>query len=103
MGSLTDLINMIPGVGQNKHLKDLQVDEKELGRVVAIINSMTPMERHKHGIINGSRRKRIAGGSGTTVQHVNQLLKNYDHVMKMMKKINKGGLKKFGRGFSPFK
>jgi signal recognition particle subunit SRP54 len=103
MGSLTDLINMIPGVGQNKHLKDLQVDEKELGRVVAIINSMTPLERHKHGIINGSRRKRIAGGSGTTVQDVNQLLKNYDHVMKMMKKINKGGLKKFGRGFSPFK
>ena len=103
MGSLTDLINMIPGVGQNKQLKDLQVDEKELGRVVAIINSMTPLERHKHGIINGSRRKRIAGGSGTTVQDVNQLLKNYDHVMKMMKKINKGGLKKFGRGFSPFK
>jgi signal recognition particle subunit SRP54 len=94
---------MIPGVSQNKHLKDLQVDEKELGRVVAIINSMTPQERHKHGIINGSRRKRIACGSGTTVQDVNQLLKNYDHVMKMMKKINKGGLKKFSRGFSPFK
>jgi len=103
MGSLTDLINMIPGVGQNKHLKDLQVDEKELGRVVAIINSMTSQERHKHSILNGSRRKRIASGSGTTVQDVNQLLKNYDNVMKMMKKINKGGLKKFGRGFSPFK
>ena len=103
MGSLTDLINMIPGVSQNKHLKDLEVDEKELGRVVAIINSMTPQERYKHGIINGSRRKRIACGSGTTVQDVNQLLKNYDHVMKMMKKINKGGLKKFSRGFSPFK
>jgi signal recognition particle subunit SRP54 len=103
MGSLTDLINMIPGVGNNKHLKDLQVDEKELGRVVAIINSMTSQERHKHSILNGSRRKRIASGSGTTVQDVNQLLKNYDNVMKMMKKINKGGLKKFGRGFSPFK
>jgi len=103
MGSLTDLINMIPGVSQNKHLKDLQVDEKELGRVVAIINSMTPLERQKYGIINGSRRKRIATGSGTTVQDVNQLLKNYDHVMKMMKKINKGGLKKFGRGLLPFK
>ena len=94
---------MIPGVGNNKHLKDLQVDEKELGRVVAIINSMTSQERHKHSILNGSRRKRIASGSGTTVQDVNQLLKNYDNVMKMMKKINKGGLKKFGRGFSPFK
>ncbi len=102
MGSLTDIISMIPGFGQNKHMKDLKVDEKELGRIVAIINSMTPMERHKHTIINGSRRKRIASGSGTAVQDVNQLLKNYDHVMKMMKKINKGGLKKFGRGSSFF-
>ena len=103
MGSLTDLLHMIPGVGQNKQLKDLQVDEKELGRVVAIINSMTTAERHKHSIINGSRRKRIANGSGTSVQEVNQLLKNYDHVMKMMKKINKSGFKKFSRGFSFFK
>jgi signal recognition particle subunit SRP54 len=102
MGSFTDLLNMLPGVSQNKHLKDLQVDDKELNRVVAIINSMTPIERQKHGILNGSRRKRIANGSGTTVQDVNQLLKNYDHVMKMIKKINKGGLKKFGRSFSPF-
>lgn len=103
MGSFTDILNMLPGFSQNKHLKDLQVDDKELNRVVAIINSMTPQERHKHGIINGSRRKRIANGSGTTVQDVNQLLKNYDHVMKMIKKLNKGGLKKFGRAFSPFK
>lgn len=102
MGSLTDILSMIPGFGQNKHMKDLQVDEKEIGRVVAIINSMTPSERHKHSILNGSRRKRIAKGSGTAVQDVNQLLKNYDHVMKMMKKINKGGLKKFGRGSSLF-
>ncbi len=103
MGSLTDLIQMIPGVSQNKQLKDLQVDDKELGRVVAIINSMTPQERRKHAIINGGRRKRIAAGSGVSVQDVNQLLKNYDHVLKIMKKFNKGGAKKFARSLSPFR
>ena len=103
MGSLTDLIQMIPGVSQNKQFKDLQVDDKELGRVVAIINSMTPQERRKHALINGNRRKRIATGSGTSVQDVNQLLKNYDHVLKIMKKFNKGGAKKFARDFSSFR
>ena len=102
MGSLTDLINMIPGMGKMKQLKDVQVDDRELVKIEAIINSMTPYERHQYTIINGSRRKRIAKGSGTDVQDVNKLLKNYAHVMKMMKKINKGGLRGLGRGMLPF-
>jgi signal recognition particle subunit SRP54 len=103
MGSLNDLIKMIPGVSKNKQLKNMQVDDHELVRVEAIINSMTRGERRKHTIINGSRRKRIAKGSGNSVQEVNKLLKNYTQVLKMMKKINKGGfMRGMGRGMSPF-
>jgi signal recognition particle subunit SRP54 len=102
MGSIGDLIKMIPGIGNSKQLKNMDVDEKELVRVEAIINSMTPQERQQHTIIKGSRRKRIALGSGTTVQDVNRLLKNYSQVMKMLKKINKGGMRGFGRGMLPF-
>jgi signal recognition particle subunit SRP54 len=102
MGSLTDLIQMIPGMGQMKQLKNLQVDEKEFVRIEAIINSMTPAERRQHAIINGSRRKRIAQGSGTSVQDINKLLKNYTQVLKMMKKFNKGGMRGIGRGMLPF-
>jgi len=68
-----------------KDIQKVKVDEKELVRVEAIINSMTPKERRNHQIINGSRRKRIARGSGTTVQEVNQLLKQYAQTRKMMK------------------
>jgi signal recognition particle subunit SRP54 len=102
MGSLTDILGMIPGMGKAKQMKNLQVDEKELVHIEAIINSMTPQERRQHSIINGSRRKRIAAGSGTRVQDVNRLLKNYTQVMKMMKKINKGGMRGMGRGMLPF-
>ncbi len=103
MGSLNDLIKMIPGVSKNKQLKNMQVDDHELVRVEAIINSMTRVERRNHTIINGSRRKRIAKGSGNSVQEVNKLLKNYTQVLKMMKKINKGGfMRGMGRGMSPF-
>jgi signal recognition particle subunit SRP54 len=102
MGSLTDILGMIPGMGKVKQMKNLQVDEKELVHIEAIINSMTPQERRQHSIINGSRRKRIAAGSGTRVQDVNRLLKNYTQVMKMMKKINKGGMRGLGRGMLPF-
>jgi len=102
MGSLTDLIKMIPGMGQVKQLKNLQVDEKEFVRIEAIINSMTPAERRQHTIINGNRRKRISQGSGTSVQDINKLLKNYTQVLKMMKKINKGGMRGLGRGMLPF-
>ena len=102
MGSLDELLNMIPGMGKMKQMKNMQVDEKELVRTEAIINSMTPQERRKHTIINGSRRKRIARGSGTSVQDVNRLLKNYTQVMKMVKKMNKGGMRGLGRGMLPF-
>lgn len=101
MGSLTDLLKMIPGMGANKQMKNLQVDEKELVRIEAIINSMTREERRNHAILNGSRRKRIAKGSGTSVQDINRLLKNYTQVMKMMKKLNKGGMRGLGRGMMP--
>ncbi len=102
MGSLTDLLNMIPGFSKNKAMKNLEVDERELIKIEAIINSMTPHERRQHTIINGSRRRRIAGGSGTTVQDINRLLKNYTQVMKMIKKINKGSLRGLGKGVLPF-
>jgi signal recognition particle subunit SRP54 len=102
MGSLSDLMDMIPGMGKMKQLKNVQVDDKDLGKIEAIINSMTLQERHQYTIINGSRRKRIAKGSGTRVQDVNKLLKNYAQAMKMMKKISKGGLRGLGRGMLPF-
>ena len=78
---------MMPKVGMLKELKDVKVDEKEINRVVAIIDSMTPHERDNHMIINGSRRRRIAKGSGTSVQEVNQLLKQYAQARKMMKTL----------------
>ena len=102
MGSFSDLIKMIPGMGNNKQLKNLNVDDNEFVKIEAIINSMTLKERSKHSIINGSRRKRIAKGSGTKVQDVNKLLKNYTQVMKMMKKLKKGGMRGLGRGMLPF-
>jgi signal recognition particle subunit SRP54 len=102
MGSLSDLLGMIPGMSKMKQMKHFDVDDRELVRIEAIINSMTPKERRNHQIINGSRRKRIAKGSGTRVQDVNGLLKNYTQVMKMMKKLSKGGMRGMGRGMMPF-
>jgi signal recognition particle subunit SRP54 len=99
MGSLSDILKMIPGMGKIKHLKDLEIDDREFVRIEAIINSMTSQERRQHGIINGSRRKRIALGSGTRIQDVNALLKNYTQMLKMLKKFNQGG---FRRGMLPF-
>ncbi|PID78114.1 MAG: signal recognition particle protein [Deltaproteobacteria bacterium] len=102
MGSIKDLIGMLPGMN-SKALKKLDIDDKELVKVEAIINSMTKKERSNHSLINGSRRRRIAGGSGTRVQDVNQLLKNYSQAMKVMKKFNKKGMmKSLGRGILPF-
>ncbi|MEE4313735.1 MAG: signal recognition particle protein, partial [Desulfofustis sp.] len=71
-------------------------------RIEAIINSMTAAERRNHSIINGSRRRRIASGSGTRVQDVNRLLKNYTQVIKMMKKFNQGNMRGIPRGMLPF-
>ncbi len=98
MGSLESLLNMLPGAGKLKQLKNLQPDEKELKQAEAIINSMTPQERREVGIINASRRKRIAAGSGATVADVNRLLKNFLEARKMMKNMTKmGGRRKLGR------
>ena len=100
MGSLKDLMGMIPGINK-KQLKGINISDKELGKIEAIINSMTPQERRTHTIIKGSRKKRIAKGSGTKVQDVNKLLKSYSQSMKMIKKINKGGMKSM-RNMLPF-
>lgn len=91
MGSIKDMIGMLPGVNK-KALKGLDIGDKEFGKIEAIINSMTPEERRTHAIIKGSRKKRIANGSGVTVQDVNKLLKSYTQSMKMIKKFNKGGM-----------
>jgi signal recognition particle subunit SRP54 len=90
LGPLESLLGMMPKVGILKELKDVKVDEKEISRVVAIIDSMTPRERDNHMIVNGSRRRRIAKGSGTSVQEVNQLLKQYAQAKKMMKSFSGG-------------
>jgi signal recognition particle subunit SRP54 len=89
-------------MGKMKQMKNLDVDESEFVRIEAIINSMTLRERQQHSIINGSRRRRIAKGSGTRVQDVNRLLKNYTQVLKMLKKLNKGGMNGMQRGMLPF-
>ncbi|MBI5603632.1 MAG: signal recognition particle protein [Deltaproteobacteria bacterium] len=102
MGSLEQMVQMIPGLNRMKGLKDAKPDEKELVRTEAIINSMTPDERKSYQIINGSRRRRIAKGSGTTVQEVNKMLKNFEQIQKMLKQFNKGGRKAFQRGYLPF-
>jgi signal recognition particle subunit SRP54 len=100
MGSMEQLLGLIPGLGGKlKGLKGMQPDERELKRVEAIISSMTPMERHDHTIINGSRRRRIALGSGTTVQDVNRLLKNFAATQKMIRQVARGGKK--GKGQFP--
>ncbi|HKC70382.1 MAG TPA: signal recognition particle protein [Terriglobales bacterium] len=91
MGSLQSLIGMLPKIGPFSNLKNVadKVDEKEISRVEAIINSMTPHERDHHEVINGSRRKRIARGSGTSVHEVNQLLRQYAQMRKMFKDMGK--------------
>ena len=98
LGPLESILSMMPQVGLLKDLKNVKVDEKEITRVVAIIDSMTPKERGNHMLINGSRRRRIARGSGTTVQEVNQLLKQYSQMRKMMKSFSGGFLgRKLGK------
>ena len=97
MGNLDQLIGMIPGAGS---LKDVQVDEKQMKRIEAIILSMTKKERTYPDIINGSRRRRIAKGSGTTVEDVNKLLKQFDQMKKMMKQLTGG--KRKGKMRFPF-
>ncbi len=92
MGSMKDLVGMIPGAG--KALKDVDIDDNAFKGIEAIIHSMTPQERSQPTVINANRKKRIAGGSGTSVQQVNQLLKQFDQMSKMMKMMQGGGGKK---------
>ncbi len=91
LGSLEQILGFLPGMGQLKKLKQLKPDEKELVKVEAVIDSMTGEERRNYKIINGSRRRRIARGSGTTVQDVNRLLKNFAQTKKMMERFTKKG------------
>lgn len=109
LGSLEQILGMLPGMGMMKELKKMKVDERELVRMEAIINSMTLGERKNADLINASRRRRIASGSGTTVQDVNRLLKSYEESRRMMRQMMGAGgtKKKKGKGrrkraFFPF-
>jgi len=103
MGSLQDIIGMIPGLNKIKAIQQASPDDRELVKITAIIDSMTRKERINYLLIDGSRRKRIARGSGTSVQDVNRLLKNYGEMRKMMKKLStKGGMRALRRGNFPF-
>ena len=97
MGSFSSLLKMIPGMNQ---LKDVKVDDKEFERIEAMICSMTKQEKRNIKILNGSRRQRIAKGSGTSVQEVNKFIKSFEMTQKMMKQLksNKGGMKKLMKG-----
>jgi signal recognition particle subunit SRP54 len=103
MGNIESLLGMMPGVNAGA-LKDAKIDEKQMARTEAIIKSMTKKEREKPDIIGASRKQRIARGSGTTVEDVNKLLKQFEQVRKMMKQFANGGLKKglFGKGKMKF-
>ena len=103
LGPLESLLGMMPNIGPIKDLKNVKVDENEITRIVAIIDSMTPKERYNHMIINGARRRRIAKGSGTSVQEVNSLLKQYAQARKMMKSISGGMGGMMGKRLSKFK
>src|SRR5699024_6330693 len=103
MGPLEDLISMIPGANKMKGLQNAQIDEGQLGQIEAIIKSMTKEERVDPDVINASRRRRIAKGSGTNVSQVNRLLKQFNEMKKMMKQMTGGGKGKRGRGMNfPF-
>ncbi len=104
MGSMQDILGMIPGIDAGK-LGNVQIDEKQMARTQAIIRAMTPQERRRPDILNASRRKRIARGSGTTIQEVNRLLNQYEASRKMMKQLTnmgKGGRFKKGKKRFPF-
>ncbi len=97
MGGMAGMMDKMPGMSQVPDAVKNQVDDKQVGRLIAIINSMTPQERRFPAVIKGSRKRRIANGSGTQVQDVNKLLKQFAQMQKMMKKMKGGGLKKMMR------
>jgi len=93
LGSMGDVLGMLPGMGQlSKMVDQAGGADAHLKRAEAIIHSMTPRERRDHKILNASRRRRIAAGSGTSVQEVNQLIKQFDQAQELMKRLGKGGL-----------
>lgn len=99
LGPLDQLMDMIPGMGKMKQAKDLKVDEKQMGRIEAIVHSMTTAEKQQPDIINHNRRKRIAAGSGTSLAEVNRLIKQFDEMRRVMKQFSdmmgpKGGKNK---------
>ncbi|WP_139492888.1 signal recognition particle protein [Brevibacillus dissolubilis] len=109
LGPLEDILGMLPGMNKVKGMKDFKVDEKQLARTEAIVKSMTKAERQNPDLLNAGRRRRIAAGSGTTVQEVNRFIKQFEEMKKMMKQFSgmakqmqKKGKKK-GGGFMPFK
>jgi signal recognition particle subunit SRP54 len=104
LGPMSQVVRMLPGMGGSK-IKDEDIDESALVRMEAILDSMTPREREYPQLLNGSRKKRIARGSGRTVQEINQLLKQYMQMKKMMKSLTRGlgprKLAKFAKGLPP--
>jgi len=96
MGPLTSLLGMIPGLGAAQQVRNMKVDERELDRIQAIILSMTPEERRRPELIKGSRRLRIARGSGTNVQHVNRLVKQFGQMRKVMRQVGRGRIPDIG-------
>ena len=98
MGSINNILSMIPGAGNA--LKGKEVDEKVFTRIEAIILSMTKKERENPNLLNGTRRRRIANGSGTSIQEVNRIIKQFDDMRKMMKGFNKGKLRNMLKGMN---
>jgi signal recognition particle subunit SRP54 len=92
MGPMDDIMKMIPGMANNPALKNFQIDEKQIAHIKAIVLSMTPNEREQPDILNPSRRRRIAAGSGRPVQEVNRMIKQFNQMKKMMSNISKGNL-----------
>ncbi|MGI9501550.1 MAG: signal recognition particle protein, partial [Geminicoccaceae bacterium] len=96
MGGMNSILGMLPGIGKmQKQIAESKIDDKMIGRQLAILSSMTPKERKSPQILHASRKKRIAAGSGTQVQEINKLLKQYQQMQTMMKRMKKaGGMKK---------
>jgi signal recognition particle subunit SRP54 len=97
MGGMGSLMDKLPGMGQMSEQVSQTMDDRQVSRQIAMINAMTPGERHRPEVINGSRKRRIAAGSGLQVQDVNRLLKQHKQMQKMMKQFKKGGMQKMMR------
>ena len=98
MGGITGMLDKLPGMGNMAQMAQQNLDMKQFARMEAMINSMTPAERRKPEMIQGSRKRRITQGSGTQVQDLNRLLKQHKQMQKMMKKMKGGGMQKMMRG-----